>query len=63
MRQNYRMPLEMHAIHFKKEYLKMKLAQNYDDGIMILVYFFEVLYSLVRKNSIDNRTFSVKIES
>ncbi|XP_037040691.1 carbonic anhydrase 7-like [Bradysia coprophila] len=37
-----RMPLEMHAIHFKKEYLKMKLAKEYDDGMLIMVYFLEL---------------------
>lgn len=36
------MPLEMHAIHFKQEYLKLKFARNYEDGILILVYLFEL---------------------
>lgn len=39
---NYRMPLEMHVIHYKKQYLNMKLAKKYDDGLLFLVYFLEV---------------------
>lgn len=38
------MPLEMHAIHYKKEYLKMEVAKKYEDGLLFMVYFFEVLF-------------------
>lgn len=37
-----RMPLEMHAIHYKKEYPKLEVAKKYDNGLLILVYFLEV---------------------
>ncbi len=37
------MPVEMHAIHYKKEYSSIKVAKNFDDGLLILVYFLEVL--------------------
>lgn len=38
----YRMPLEMHAIHYKKEYNQIERAKKYDDGLLFLVYFLEV---------------------
>lgn len=39
---NCRMPVEMHAIHYKKEYLNMAVAKKHDDGLLFLVYFLEV---------------------
>ncbi|KAJ6635302.1 Carbonic anhydrase 5A, mitochondrial [Pseudolycoriella hygida] len=34
-----RMPLEMHAIHYKEKYLKFEAAKKHDDGLLFLVYF------------------------
>lgn len=37
-----RMPLEMHAIHFKAAYLNQKAALTHADGVICMAYLFQV---------------------
>lgn len=37
-------PLEMHMVHFKKEYKTFSNAINYPDGLAVVGLFFDVLY-------------------
>jgi len=36
------MPMELHAVHFKSDYETQEIALRKEDGITILVYFFQV---------------------
>lgn len=40
--------MELHAVHFKKDYDTLESALRRPDGVTILVYFFKVTYSNVR---------------
>lgn len=35
-------PLEMHVVHFKNKYLTLEMALHDKDGVVIIVYLFEV---------------------
>ena len=39
--------MEMHVIHKKQAYGSIKEALAYNDGLAVLAFFFQVLYSIV----------------
>lgn len=40
---NVRYALEIHIVHFKKEYGTFENAQNYSDGVCVIGFFGEVI--------------------
>ena len=36
---------QLHIVHFRDEYSTIKDAKEFDDGIVIVVFFFKVAYS------------------
>jgi len=50
---NHSFPMEMHAVFYKEDYNSFKEALNYNDGLAILAYLYEVRNYLYLKILID----------
>lgn len=53
-----RLPMELHVVHINRVYRTQELALKENDGVAILIYLFQVLYSKLLPIKCQRRTLS-----